>query len=279
MLGILNKHSYFFLLLCIASCQPRQQNPQTSLLGDWIIVKSEIELVYGAKCFPFSNFDLPFRFHLNDSMIISEMGLYQYDSNERFIGNQTRYKVVNDSLFIYDFLNNDWLDFYISYSQSDSIILEDEMNHFVYLKRVALDTPRPNGVSKVTVEASTSSLNCMSYKVEFTRNCTAHFVTDSIDWNANINRDDCAFFWSYVDAISFPHDSKDYYERPQGSHERNYELGISDGEKDVQISLSSSQGPIKLRFLLLHLENILDKDRQCRYGPTNPCASATPPQP
>lgn len=270
-MAIQNRYFSFLLFILIFSCKTKHGDTSLDISGNWTIVKSEIDLVYGAMCFPFSVEELPFRFYVNDSMIISEMGFYEHEPRDRFIGNQTMYKIKDDSLLLYNFVGKEWQGLKIHHFGSDSIVLQYQDNSYLVLNRTIPKAQPLNSVSKIVVKASTASLNCLAYEIEFDIDCHAKFSVESHSRVITIRPENCTFFWDYIQQIDFPLDSMDYTQEFIGSHERQYNLVISDRGRTIYINFSDANSPIEFRFLLLHLENILNESNPCRYGPSNPC--------
>lgn len=129
------------VVLCLfSSCEKKPQTPQELLLGNWVEVKKK------PKSGPISMEDtLAYEFKLNN-ICDYKSGYLDYDTYmndtlpvwERvvpYLGTETKYRLANNSLKIFNLSNKTWDQYKVKRISADSLLLNNEDSDILFIKK------------------------------------------------------------------------------------------------------------------------------------------------
>ena len=125
----------FILSITLISCNTKTRNYEKLILGDWEKVIEKIEISENTeivKLPPRQNRDGNIGYYFAENGVFeNKLGYFGKNKKDnegiarsQFLGTQTKYKIVDDSLETYDLTSNKWENVKIDKLTKDSLILE-----------------------------------------------------------------------------------------------------------------------------------------------------------
>jgi hypothetical protein len=161
----------FFLILTLISCEKKPTNNYEKLiLGDWIYEKEKPEkenrLIY----------DFAYSFEKNGKCVVKP-GYYETKNNietkERntlFYGTKTKYKIEEDSLFIYDLSSKKWDNFKIIGINSKTLQIKFDKKDIIFFSKINFKENQNENFDKIIISKSPCFGSCPINDVEINKN-------------------------------------------------------------------------------------------------------------